>query len=361
MKVPKPKKLPSGSWNIRLRLGGEGISITRSSETACKKEAQLVKAEYLAGKRIERIGELSEQALASVIRRYVEQNRATLSPSTIRGYESYMKSRFKDYQSMSLGEIDFQKMIDDELKKFSEKTVKNGWGLVHPALKFVGYPIPNVRLAKVPVKEIPFLQPEEILPFCEAVRGRPYEIAALIMLHGLRLSELKGLKWEDIDLKRGVINVRGAVVRGPDGYTDKETNKNETSTRPVPIMIPQLMDALNAVEDKQGAVDKHGSQTLLDDIKRACRRAGVTEVTNHGLRHSMASLCFHLKIPYKQIEQWGGWKDQDVLHRIYIRLSASSENEYKDAFQNFFSQKHPKKKVDENADGLKKTKQNRHK
>ena len=51
MVVPKPRKLSSGNWYIYMRLGGEGISVTETTEKKCIKAAQLIKAEYLAGKR----------------------------------------------------------------------------------------------------------------------------------------------------------------------------------------------------------------------------------------------------------------------------------------------------------------------
>jgi len=254
----------------------------------------------------------------------------------VKAYLQYKDGRFVDYLNKPLKDIDWQKMIDSELEIASEKTVYNAWGLVRPSLKHVGYPVPSVRLAQVPVNEIAFLQPEEIKPFCEAIKGRNYEIAALLELHGLRLSEMKALDWKDIDLKNNIINVRGAYVNGPDGYVDKKTNKNKTSTRPVPIMIPQLSSALNAVQDKSGRVVDTCPSVLLRDVKRACKRAGVTEVTNHGLRHSMASLCFHLNIPMKQIQEWGGWKNSATLEKIYIRLSASAKTKHQLAFQNFF-------------------------
>ena len=236
-----------------------------------------------------------------------------------------------------IGTINWQRMIDDELQLVSEKTVYNGWGLVRPSLKLVGYPVPQIRLAQVPVKEIPFLQPEEIKKFCAEIKGKSYEIAALLELHGLRLSEMKALTWEDIDLEHNVINVNGAYVKGEDGYVDKPTNKNSTSTRPVPIMIPQLTDALNAVENKTGRVVTIYPSVLLRDVKRACRKAGVTECGNHSLRHSFASLCFFLGIPMRQIQEWGGWSNSDTLTKIYIRLSASAKTQYQRNFSDFFS------------------------
>lgn len=337
MKVPKPKKLPSGNWRVRLRLGEEDISITEPTEARCKQKAIEIKSDYLTGRRVAISREAKEMTLSEAQLKYIKANRKVLSPATVRSYEAYEKSRFADYRNKRLMDIDFQKMIDDELEaNVSEKTIRNAWGLVRPALKGIRYPVPAVKLAKAPVNEIAFLQPEEVLRFVDALKGRSYEIPALLELHGLRLSEVLGLTWENVDLKSGVIHVKGALVRGPEGKVRKEQNKNETSTRHVPIMIPRLLELLKAQEKQTGPVAVIGANTLLDDVKRTCKRAGVTIVTNHGLRHSFASLCYYLKIPERQIQEWGGWKDRNTLHKIYIRLTASGSSEAKDAMTGFF-------------------------
>ena len=357
MKIPKPRKLPSGNWFLQLRLGGESIPILKATEAECKQEAQLVKAEYLAGKRDAAIKQAGSVTLQQAFDRYIAKHQAVLSPSTYRVYKIYSEQRFPAYRNKKLSEIDWQGMINEELRLVSEKTVKNAWGLVTPSLRFAGFPIPTVKLTAVPVNEIPFLQPEEIQPFCDAVKGRSYEIPALLELHGLRLSEVRGLDWKNVNLKTGVITVHGALVRGVDGEVRKGTNKNRTSSRPVPIMIPQLKDALAAVENKTGKVADISGNSLLDDVKRACIRAGVTVVTNHGLRHSFASLCYFLEIPDRQIQEWGGWKDKATLHRIYIRLAASMQTSSADRFTQFFNKKDPaegeaeKQNANENANG----------
>ena len=337
MKVPEPKKLPSGNWFIRLRLGGEEICITKPTKAECKQEAQTTKADYLAGKRQSVSKQAKDLTLKEACRKYIDKYSSTISPTTLRSYRSYAENRFPAYLDKRLSDIDWQEMINIELKTKSEKTVKNAWGLVHAALKNAQYPVPEVKLAKVPINEIAFLQPEEIKLFCEAVKGRSYEIPALLELHGLRFSEVKGLTWDNVDLKQGLIHVRGATVRGEDGYVDKKTNKNATSTRTVPIMIPQLQTALEAADNKHGKVADIGANTLLEDVKRACRRAGITEVTNHGLRHSFASLGYHLGISERQLMAWGGWADYHTMHKIYIRLASSSEETSKQKMQSFFS------------------------
>ena len=336
MKTPKPRKLPSGSWHIQLRLGGESIPITAATPTEATQQAELIKAEYRSGRRSTCLAP-RDLTLRMCMENYIKRYTAVLSPATVRGYEQMKDNRFPAYMDKPIRSIDFQRMINDELKIRSEKTVQNAWFFTHACLKYAGVPIPDVRLAQVPVNEIPFLQPEEVLPFCEAVKGRSYEIPALIELHGLRLSEVLALTWDKVDLKAGTITVLGARVRGPAGFVDKRTNKNRTSTRVVPIMIPQLTDALKAVEDKTGRVCSITSGVLLEDVKRSCKRAGITVVGNHGLRHSFASLCYHLGINERQLMSWGGWSDYTTMHRIYIRLARSDESKARSAVSAFFA------------------------
>lgn len=338
MKEPKPQKLKSGNYRVRLRLGDEDISITRATAEECRAEALQLKTDYKLGKRIAATKAARELTLAEVETRYINHSRATLSPSTLRSYEIYSKTRWPEYQKTKLKDLSFQAAIDDELSEKSPKTVKNGWSLVRASLEYAGFPVPKVRLAPAPVNEINFLEPEEIKLFCNALEGRTYEIPALLLLHGLRLSEMRGLTWENVDLKHGVLHIKGALVRGPEGNVKKQQNKNRTSTRDVPVMVPRLLELLKAADGKEGPVVVIGANTMLDDVKRACRKAGVTIVTCHGLRHSFASLCYYLEIPERQIQEWGGWKDRTTLHRVYIRLTAAGKNEATAKVTSFFEE-----------------------
>ena len=341
MKVPKPKRLPSGNWNIYMRLGGEPISITKATAQECTREAKLVKAEYLAGKRSAVNREVSEKTLAELEADFIKHHKAVWSPSTQRSYESYKKHRFKKYADRRIMDIKWQDMINDELEHASPKTVKNGWGLASAALKHAGVPVPDVKLAQCPVNEIPFLQPDEVLKFCETIRGKPYELAALLMLHGLRLSEVKAVTWKNIDTKHGTISVHGSAVRGPDGIVQKQTNKNKTSERIVPIIIQRLSDLADQEgkgKDPSEAVVKTNPSNLLEDVKRGCREAGVTETTCHGLRHSYACLLYQIPgVTDRQIMKWGGWSNIQTMHKIYIRIASEDEKRATEAAKSFFT------------------------
>ena len=92
MKVPAPRQLPSGSWFIQLRLGGQSVPVTEPTRAACIRTATLIKAEHAAGKREIR---RSERTVGELIDDYVEKYKAVLSPSTIRNYKSIRRNRFQ--------------------------------------------------------------------------------------------------------------------------------------------------------------------------------------------------------------------------------------------------------------------------
>ena len=299
----------------------------------------MIKAEHMAGRRAELRKGVKDLTLKQVQERYLAAHKAVLSPSTVRSYDAYINHRWTGYRGKALAKIKWQDMINDELATVSAKTLKNAWGLVSASLKYAGYPVPEVKLAPVPVKDLDYLRPQEIKTFCDAVKGTSYEIPALLLLHGLRLSEVLGLTWDHVKLnkdKTGSVQVAGAVVRGPDGLERKQTNKNRTSTRTVPVLIPQLYDALKAAQRDSGPVVGIHPSNLLDDVKRACRRSNVTECGCHDLRRSFLSLCYHLGISERQTMQWAGYSAIRTMHAVYIKLSEADSSRDAETVRQFF-------------------------
>ena len=125
MKIPNPRKLSNGTWFIYLRFNGDYISISAPTEKECIRLAQLRKAEHIAGVK-ERKQAPKKTTLYEGINMYIEDRKNVLSPCTIRGYRTIQRSRFQKSMSMPLEEMDrsyFQKMVNDEAKIVSAKTV----------------------------------------------------------------------------------------------------------------------------------------------------------------------------------------------------------------------------------------------
>ena len=293
MKVPEPRKLASGTWFIQLRLGGESISVSALTRTDCIKQAELIKAQHRTGVREAKYK--TDKTVRELMTDYIAALPADTSPATIRGYEIIKAHRFQDVLDKPPGKIDWQKTIDAE--KVSAKTLKNAWSFTASCLRAAGVPVPDVRLPRGQKKERPFLEPEEILKVLPLLKGRKHEIPALLALHSLRRSEIMALDFADIDLKNQTIHVHAAAVQDKDNQiVRKAQGKTAASTRIVPIMIPQLVDAVRRTGKASGPVWEGTPCALYRTMEDVCAQLGITNVGAHGLRHSLASLAYHLGV-----------------------------------------------------------------
>ena len=226
-------------------------------------------------------------------------------------------------------------MINDEAKKVTAKTVHNAWRLCTAAMHHVGMELPQVNLPRKVKPDRPWLDYEQIQTFTSALRGKPYELGALLALNGLRRSELLHLTAEDVDTDKGIIHVRGASVVGLNNkLTDKATNKNTTSTRDVHIVIPRLNEL---IKGKDGRLITTNPTTLYGSINDLCRSVGLPEVGVHGLRHSYCSLAYHLKWSEATTMREGGWANTDTIHRVYTHLANQDADEDIKRMQQFFA------------------------
>lgn len=339
MKIPEPRKLNSGSWFIQLRLNGVSVPVTASTAKECKQQAALIKAEYQAGKR-----KVSKEDLTpgQMIENFIAKYERVLSPATIRTYDKARRLRFKNYMDKPYKDIkDWQAMINDELKIVSNKTVRTNWGAVTTALSDIGYSIPKVKFEPLKENDLSFLEPEEIPLFLKAAEGDSAEIEMLLELHSLRISEaLYVVRHDMIDLKHNVINVRGAIVQDKDNkFVEKGTTKTSASARTIPIMIPRLADLLKEYQDSGKPIPIHAENTILSHVHKTCARAGVTDVTNHGLRRTFASLGYSLGLSELSMQQMGGWDDPGTMHKIYIKLAARDKKRAENAMTDFYRDK----------------------
>lgn len=339
MKVPKARRMSSGNWYINLRLGGESINVTESTEKKCIKAAQLIKAEYLAGRRVAKLEE-DLKTLGDLIDDYINSRANVLSPSTIRGYKIIRNTRFSDVMDHPVQSVsDWQRVINAEASTCSAKTLHNAWMLVSAVLHDYTGSRPKVTLPQVVRNEHPYLTPDQIDTFVAAIRGDPIEVAALLGLCSLRCSEILGLRWKNVDLEKGILYVRGSAVRNADGkLVYKDTNKNRASNRVVPMM-PQLIAALR-LEGNHAPDDfvvQRSQQSIYVRVNTICRHNGLPEIGVHGLRHSFASLAYHLQIPYKVAMDIGGWSDDATMQQIYTHIAASDVLTGSESLVNFYS------------------------
>lgn len=353
IKLPKITILPSGSAFTRVVVNGERIAITKPTEEECI--AEYVALKYGA-KEAKKQPKTKKKTLEQAVSEYIENRREFRSPSTIYGYESYKNNAFQSMMKADVfttTDLQWQAAIRKEMKAgHSPKYIKNAWMLMSAAIYETTHHRPEVMLPEKEVNEKPFLEPEQIDTFVAAIKGQgQVELAALMELSSLRRSEMLAVKPEHIDFKSGTIAVQGAKVAGEKGkLVHKKQNKNDTSRRTVPI-IPPLREALESADLSGEYVITFTGGWICTRINEICRENGLPEVGNHGLRHSFASLAYHLQIPEKIAMEIGGWKDAGTMHGIYTHLAQKDIAKRSQDFSNYFDPQKKVKNGNENGNG----------
>lgn len=349
IKIPTARQLPSGNWFVQLRLDGQSISVTKPTQREAVAAAMAIKEGVVKTRNTPD----SAISLKAAMERYIADRESVLSPSTIRGYHVIMRNRFQSLQSTRLCDISsakFQKAVNQEARSVSPKTLKNSAMFVQTVIAEYTGERPAVRLPQVVPNDLPWLTPEQIPVFLKAIKGNRYEIPALLALSSLRQSEIVAVQWKDIDLKKGTITVHGSAVRDKDNnLVMKQTNKNKSSRRTVPFLIPQLRKAVEEQrkEPEEYVYPQYGSR-LRVNINNICEKTGLPLVGIHGLRRSFASLCYHLGISEAVTMLAGGWSDTQTMRKIYTKISEKDIKNQADRFKKFFES------ANENANEIKK-------
>ncbi|HEY0714667.1 MAG TPA: tyrosine-type recombinase/integrase [Polyangia bacterium] len=199
-------------------------------------------------------------------------------------------------------------------KPLSLKTRNNILAVVSNALKYaeeVGLikEAPRIRQYKFERPEIECWDFEEWTRLLDTARREGDALSVAVLLAGdagLRLGEVLGLRWTDVDLVAGRLTVTQQRRKGVEG-TPKSGRR-----RTVP-MTAALMGALKALPQVRvgrvvcsGRGEPVAEAALKHGIYRVCRRAGLRERSWHALRHTFATHAARFGVNPWRLQAWLG-------------------------------------------------------
>lgn len=150
--------------------------------------------------------------------------------------------------------------------------------------------------------------------------GLYYAPLVLAIATGLRIGEICGLKWEDIDFegKTLIVNRTAARLNGDVVLKDPKTRSSRRMIR-LPDSVVEVLRGLPRENDllfpgKNGRPAR--PVTVSAWIRRLCRRLGY-KVTTHDLRHSHASFLLREKEDVKAVSERLGHSGPGVTMGTY--------------------------------------------
>ena len=117
---------------------------------------------------------------------------------------------------------------------------------------------------------------------------------AIQALHAMRPCEVLGLKWEDVDLDRGMIHIRRNVVhptRNLPVVGDTKTRLSKRVLASSQIALPYIQDAKQKARSRSeflfGGAEPLTYTQHRRMMRRICDQMGVKGVTGYTFRHTI--------------------------------------------------------------------------
>ena len=175
-----------------------------------------------------------------------------------------------------------------------------------------------------------------------------------MLLCGLRIGEICGLRWTDIDFEKRTVNIiRSRLVSREKGIYEKDP-KSKTSKRTVPIPAPLIEDLKKYYKWFEIAdinfKKKLDQYYIASTIYRTpiyptsmrnwlCNfeeKKGFKHISCHGLRHTYCSILLSQNVPIQTVSRYMGHSDSTVTLQVYAHFIPDTQEKVIDALDKLF-------------------------
>lgn len=324
------------SWWIDIRFGGARFRKRSPENSKAGAEAYeaVLRHRLMRGESLEAPTKSAGTTFAVFAAEWFRTHVATNNkPSTQRSNGMIVNDHLigffgdKPLDAISIEDIERYKAF--KLKAdLSPKTVNNHLGVLSKCLRTAVEwnrtpTAPCIRLLKVPPQGFDFLDSSETTRLVSGFIDPHWQAMTICAFRsGLRMGELLGLRWEDVDFERRQLSVRRSIVHGI--VASPKSNK----VRHVPLS-DDLLEALAGLRPKTGYVFQQSNGEPMTRgmawraIQTACKRAGLRLVGWHVLRHTFASHLATEGVSIQIIQTLLGHSDLKMTLR-YAHLAPSS-------------------------------------
>ncbi|WP_207695857.1 hypothetical protein DOK67_0001426 [Enterococcus sp. DIV0212c] len=197
----------------------------------------------------------------------------------------------------------------------------------------------NIELPKVRKTRIVNISQFEHKLLVKEAKQSSDGLAMLIALEtGMRIGEIAGLKWEDIDFESKVLSVKRTLQRvkkhtegGIKTHIIEEKPKSETSERTIPLSSGLLEQLLNKSKHSNSAYVVAKNQTYTEprtiryQFKRLLQKLKLVNCSFHALRHSFATRCLEKGVNIAVISSLLGHASTKMTLDIYTNSNLAEE------------------------------------
>lgn len=320
--------------------------------------AKLWREEQIALEKIGLGGVSSDMTVDYWFNQWIDLQTGILKHTTIANYKWYYKSsiqpvigqrRLSDVKSS-----DCSRVLKQMINSHATSSIKQTRAAMSAMFQ---YAVDDNRMLKNPVGKtvkIPkgidalekkerhlYVTEDEERKFFEAAKGSwLYNPCKLALETGLRVSEIIGLTWDEIDFEKGYINISHILQFDTNikrwKFTPPKTSNAIRSIKMTNACREILLAAKEELKHKETPIDARWKELVFlgtdsepkkntsyyGGIRTICKRAGVEPFSMHSLRHTFATQCVAAGILPKSLQCIMGHADISTTWNFYVHASA---------------------------------------
>lgn len=292
---------------------------------------------------------------------YVINNCKYRTQETYRDYiENHIKPYFGNYKLKDIKTSTIYNFVIELSKKYSKNHCDNIKSFLNSSLKYAVFPkefilknpmddlfIKNIKYKNG--KEKVILTKEDMNKVFKYLEKYPhYYLPVAIMYHtGMRISEVCGLTWDNVDLDNRIIHVRQQLqfAKGI-GYRLVDL-KTKTSIRDISFSntLYEILLEKKIEHDSSNLSHNHvcscknknkilTKQSMTDGCKLIKR--DVCPFHTHAVRHLHATMLIEAGCPIKDVSRRLGHSNIDITYNIYVELSQKQKDKTKELLDVIF-------------------------
>ena len=283
--------------------------------------------------------------ISEIIKLWENDKKLYVKKSTYSAYllliENHINPYFADKEQIT--EEDVQKFVLTELRKgLSQKSIKDIIIVLKMILKFavkqklLAYNEIEIKFPTVGEKtDLEVLNKNDhkkIINYLQENFTFKNLGIYICLSTGMRIGEICGLLWSDIDVENGIIKVRRTVQRiyvidGETRHTEIliDTPKTKNSIRDIPMTteLYKIIKPLKKVVNNDFYVITNEAKpteprTYRNYYERLIKRLGIPKLKFHGLRHSFATRCIESKCDCKTVSVILGHSNISTTLNLYV-------------------------------------------
>lgn len=336
--------LKDGRWQGRLSLrNGKRKAVYGKTRDECRRKLDALKRRIDDGTFSD-----TDMTVKQYLEKWLEYRALEVKPKTLSDYnytcKKYIIPKIGKKKLARLSVLDVQDMMQELAGEKGPKIANRGRKVLNNALGqalrwqvIVRNPVDAIKRLKEEKPAMILWDYEEAARFREVARGHElYSFFLLIMSTGMRLSEMLGFRWRDVEgasvhICHTATEVNGKLVFGETTKTD-HSNRMVSLPEDVVIALAEHRHAQQARYARLGFTPSHdlvfssrvGTPLSVSNLRKTYKalqqEARVPHATLHELRHWHASMLIEEGMDIRAIARRLGHADPSITLRIYAHI-----------------------------------------